>query len=209
MSPNNFHLVQQELTNQQLIKALHEADESSLAYIYHKYHQAVFKNICKLIVNQQEAEDILQEVFIALWQKRQQLSEDHSIAGWLFTTSYFKSLEQLKKAVKLSIYELTDAHTELHTEPIDQLNNEIEYHQKQTSLNNAIEQLPQQKKLAFKLCRLEGKTYEEIASILNISVDTAKEYVKSASKLLRKTLATNQFATTTLGLVALSIFLEN
>ncbi len=209
MPSNNFHLVQQELTNHQLIKALHQADESSFAYIYNKYHQAVFKNICKLIANQQEAEDILQEVFIALWQKKQQLTENHSIAGWLFTTSYFKSLEQLKKAVKLSMNELTDAHAELYTEPTENLNHEVEYHQKVTKLTNAIEQLSPQKQLAFKLCRLEGKTYEEIASILNISVDTAKEYVKSASKLLRQTVATHQLATTTLGLIALSIFLEN
>jgi RNA polymerase sigma-70 factor (ECF subfamily) len=201
--------VQQELTNKQLIKALHQADEISFAYIYQQYHQAVFKNINKLIINQQEAEDILQEVFITLWQKKQELTEELSVAGWLFTTSYYKSLEQLKKAVKLSIYELTEAHSELHTEPLEQLTNEVEYNQKVITLTNAIEQLPPQKKLAFKLCRLEGKTYEEIASILNISVDTAKEYVKSASKLLRQTVATHQLATTTFGLIALSIFLEN
>jgi RNA polymerase sigma-70 factor (ECF subfamily) len=201
--------VQQELTNKQLIKALHQADEISFAYIYQQYHQAVFKNINKLIINQQEAEDILQEVFITLWQKKQELTEEHSVAGWLFTTSYYKSLEQLKKAVKLSIYELTEAHSELHTEPLEQLTNEVEYNQKVITLTIAIEQLPPQKKLAFKLCRLEGKTYEEIASILNISVDTAKEYVKSASKLLRQTVATHQLATTTFGLIALSIFLEN
>ncbi len=203
------NLVQQELTNKQLIKALHQADEISFAYIYQQYHQAVFKNINKLIINQQEAEDILQEVFITLWQKKQELTEEHSVAGWLFTTSYYKSLEQLKKAVKLSIYELTEAHSELHVEPLEQLTNEVEYNQKVITLTNAIEQLPPQKKLAFKLCRLEGKTYEEIASILNISVDTAKEYVKSASKLLRQTVATHQLATTTFGLIALSIFLEN
>lgn len=201
--------MQQELTNQQLIKALHQADEVSFAHIYQQYHQAVFKNINKLVVNQQEAEDILQEVFITLWQKKQQLTEEQSIAGWLFTTSYYKSLEQLKKAVKLSIYELTEAHSELHVEPLEQLTNEVEYNQKVITLTNAIEQLPPQKKLAFKLCRLEGKTYEEIASILNISVDTAKEYVKSASKLLRQTVATHQLVTTTFGLIALSIFLEN
>lgn len=201
--------MQRELTNKQLIKALHQADDSSFAYIYHKYHQAVFKNISKLIPNKQEAEDILQEVFITLWQKKQQLTESQSIAGWLFTTSYYKSLEHLKKAVKLSISELTEAHSEVHTEPFEQLTNEVEYNQKVITLTNAIEQLPPQKKLAFKLCRLEGKTYEEIASILNISVDTAKEYVKSASKLLRQTVSTHQLATTTFGLIALSIFLEN
>jgi len=202
------NLLQREYTNEQLIKALQAADENSFAYIYQQYHQPIFKNICKLIANEHDAEDILQEVFIELWKKKGELTKQHSVAGWLFTTSYYKSLEQLKKLVKLSVNELTEAHDVLVLQNINERYIEEEnYNQRLTLLTKAIELLPPQKKIAFKLCRLEGKTYEEIACYLNVSVDTAKDYVKSASKLLRRTINTNNQGVTTLGFTALIILL--
>ncbi len=192
-----------------LQKQLIEGNVEAFEVYYLRYHQAVFKNIRKLIADQQESEDILQEVFITLWQKKHQLTIQHSIAGWLFSTSYFKSLEQLKKRVKSNIQELTNAHAEMHFESYENICNEVEHTEKVKKLSLAIEQLPPQKKMAFTLIKLEGKSYEEVASALNISVDTAREYVKAASKLLRQSIAANQLATNTLAIVAFTIFLDN
>lgn len=198
-------------TNSEIIlqKQLIEGNVEAFEVYYLRYHQAVFKNIRKLIADQQESEDILQEVFITLWQKKHQLTIEHSIAGWLFSTSYFKSLEQLKKRVSSNIQVLTNAHAELHFESFENINKEIEHTEKVKKLSLAIEQLPPQKKIAFTLSKLEGKSYEEIASALNISVDTAREYVKAASKLLRQSISSNQLATNTLAFVAFTIIFEN
>ncbi len=192
-----------------LQKQLIEGNVEAFEIYYLRYHQAVFKNIRKLIADQQESEDILQEVFITLWQKKHQLTIEHSIAGWLFSTSYFKSLEQLKKRVRSNIQELTKAHAELHFESFENINIEFDYTEKVKKLSLAIEQLPPQKKIAFTLSKLEGKSYEEVATTLNISVDTAREYVKAASKLLRQSISSNQLATNTLAIVAFAIFFEN
>ena len=174
------------LTNINFINDLHRADELAFKKIYNLFHQAILSNIVKLIHNECEAEDILQEVFIALWNNRLKLTQEHSVDGWLFTTSFYKSLEHLKKAVKHSFIPFTDNLNEVFTLKDDAYDFEANYSQKLSALNTAIESLPRQKKMAFKLCRLEGKTYEEIAETLNISVESAREYVKSASKLLRQ-----------------------
>lgn len=200
MNPNTEIILQKQLI---------EGNVEAFEIYYLRYHQAVFKNIRKLIADQQESEDILQEVFITLWQKRHQLTIEHSIAGWLFSTSYFKCLEQLKKRVRSNIQELTNAHAELHFDSFENINKELEHTEKVKKLSLAIEQLPPQKKIAFTLCKLEGKSYEEVASTLNISVDTAREYVKAASKLLRQSISSNQLATNTLAIVALTLFVDN
>ena len=193
----------------ELQKQLIEGNVKAFEVYYLRYHQSVYKNIRKLIADQQESEDILQEVFITLWQKKHQFTMEQSIAGWLFYTSYFKSLEQLKKRVKFNILELTNSHAELHVESYENTDKEFQHTEKIKKLSLAIEQLPPQKKMAFTLSKLEGKSYEEIASALNISVDTAREYVKAASKLLRQSISSNQLVTTTLAIVAFTIFLDN
>ncbi|WP_431212046.1 RNA polymerase sigma factor [Puia sp. P3] len=81
--------------------ALHPAvgtfDLTAFDEIYHQYHNAVYSNIYKLVRQEAVAEDILQEVFIALWENRRRL-EPAKVAGWLFVTSYNKSVKYLKKS---------------------------------------------------------------------------------------------------------------
>ncbi|HEX6432308.1 MAG TPA: sigma-70 family RNA polymerase sigma factor, partial [Niastella sp.] len=175
------------------------------AYIWQKYHQAVLANICKLISKQPEAEDILQEVFITLWQKRQTLTPNQSIAGWLFTTSYYKSLEQLKRSIRLSFDSLDEQVASLATET--PTNFEQEYAEKLTVLNAAIESLPPRKKSAFTLCRLEGKTYEEAAAELGLSTETVKDYVKYSAKMLREYIVTKSPAMQAISASCLIVFL--
>lgn len=199
----------EHFTNTQLIEGLQQGNDASFAHIYTLYHQAVFINICKLVANKHEAEDILQEVFIALWHKKATLTPAHSVAGWLFTASYYKSLEHLKKAVQLGMASLTNAMSEAIAADDTTQVFETDYTQKLGTLNAAIELLPPQKKLALKLYRLEGRSYEEVATALNISVESARDYVKSASKLLKRHIASNQIPATVLGTYLWLFFLQN
>lgn len=198
----------QNIDNKELILNLIKGDEKAFEHAYYQYHQAVLANICKLIANQHEAEDILQEVFITLWNNKHKLSADHTVAGWLFTASYYKSLAHIKKSLKQNITNLTP---ELQNILIDDSNenvNEADYSQKLSTLNAAIELLPPQKKLAFKLSRLEGKTYDEIALILNISTESAKDYVKSASKILKRHFLSKQFSSSAISTYLLFQYLN-
>lgn len=198
----------QNIDNKELLINLIKGDEKAFEQAYYQYHQAVLANICKLISNQHEAEDILQEVYITLWNNKHKLSTEHSVAGWLFTASYYKSLAYIKKNIKQS---LTNLSSELQDILVDNTNenvNEADYTQKLSTLNAAIELLPPQKKLAFKLSRLEGKTYDEIALILNISTESAKDYVKSASKLLKRHFLSKQLTSSAISSYLLFLYLN-
>lgn len=199
--------MQEKFDNTQLLLDLINGNEFAFAQVYKKYHQAILANILRLITNQQEAEDILQEVFIALWNNKHKLSVNHSIAGWLFTASYYKSIAILKKGIRQNQTSFTP---ELHDIlAVAEVENTFEndYTNRLDKLNAAIDLLPPQKKLAFKLCRLEGKTYDEIATALNISVESAKDYVKSASKLLKRQIVLQQEGPQIIGICVLVLFL--
>ena len=161
-----------------------------LKKIFNQFHQAILSNIIKLIHNQHESEDVLQEVFIALWNKRQQLTTEHSVGGWLFTTSFYMSLRHLKNKIKHGVTPFTDNLNEAFISNDEAQASEKDYNEKLLIVNTAIESLPRQKRIAFRLYRIEGKTYEEIAAVLNISAESARDYVKSASKLLKRNIKT-------------------
>jgi len=158
-------------------------DIQSFDYLYHKYHHIVYANILKIVKLPVTAEDILQDVFVSLWENRHKL-KGPSIEGWLFVVSYNKSISFLKRSIKLSVdyvenYRLFDQL--ISEEDLD----ESIYLSQVMILEKAVNALPKRKKEVFKLCRLEGKSKEEVASILGISPVSVGDYLKQSNKAIR------------------------
>jgi RNA polymerase sigma factor (sigma-70 family) len=143
--------------------------------LYGKYHRLVYANIFKLVKEAEATEDILQEVFIALWENRLAIEAGQSVAGWLFVVSYNKSIAYLKRALRQSLIQI-ELGAEIYPDE-----NEVSLKDRQLQLlEEAIQHLSTQKRRVFELCKLQGKTYEEAANELNISKHTVKEYLSLA-----------------------------
>ncbi|MBS1603602.1 MAG: hypothetical protein JST42_13110, partial [Bacteroidetes bacterium] len=128
--------------NEQLVKRLHRDDEEALNWLYDAYHQAVLANIRRLVHSQEESEDILQNVFLALWEGRHRLTVRQSLSGWLFTASYYKSLEYLRSAVRLSLSALSDDQLE---NVADEADAEDGFEEKMALVSEAMRVLPPRK----------------------------------------------------------------
>ena len=131
--------------------------------LYQQYHQAVYANICKMVQHPESAEDILQEVFITLWNNLGELKAE-SVAGWLFVVSYNKAASHLRKklreaAVLSTTIQLPDIAA---PEPQD----EALYQLKLSMVQEAVRHLPPRKEEVFRLCRLEGRSHDEVADLL-------------------------------------------
>jgi RNA polymerase sigma-70 factor (ECF subfamily) len=189
-----------------LVARLRNSDDAAFQAIYQQYHHAVFANIVRIAKRQQEAEDILQDVFITLWESRFKLTEAQSIAGWLFTTSYYKTLSHIRKVIRQSVVLVPDLPQELMQEEEDAGREEAYIH-KLSVITHAMESLPPRKRTAFQLCRLEGKTYEEVAAILEISVDSVRDYVKTSSTFIRKQVLEQNPGMSALSLCVISLYL--
>jgi RNA polymerase sigma-70 factor (ECF subfamily) len=174
--------------------------------VYHQYHQAIFANVLRLVKQQHKAEDILQDVFITLWESRFKLTTQQSVSGWLFTTSYFKSLEYLRRSVKENITLLSEEQYEFPDEDTDLEEN---YQQKLSIITNVMELLPPRKRTAFQLCRVEGKSYEEAAAMLEISVESVRDYVKTSSMFIRKHILENNAGISFVGLYFINLYLHS
>lgn len=170
------------IEDNRLAAALALDDTGAFDALYHKYYNAVFANIFKLIRHQESAEDILQDVFVALWENRRKIDLDRSVGGWLFVVSHNKAIKFLNKVIRERIETLEESALSIQATP----EYESIYLEYQSSLiNEAIDNLPPKKRQVFTLCKLEGKTYEQAALEAGISPHTVKEYVSAASQFVK------------------------
>lgn len=159
----------------ELVIRIQMGDVEAFDILYWKYHQAVYANINKLIKDGEAAKDILQEVFVTVWEKCHTIDPNQSISGWLFVVSYNKSISYLKKVLKESAFNV-----ELKNQG-QLVDDDFSVKEEQLQLlEEALTRLSTQRRKVFELCKLQGKTYEEAAAELNISKHTVKEYLSEA-----------------------------
>lgn len=164
--------------------------------LFERYHQALYKNIFRLIRDKQVAGDILQDTFVALWQNRDQLDPSQSVSGWLFQVSYRNSISYLRKKQREQAA-LANFPFEIENHQSDQYEYQIRL------LNSAVQQLSTQKRRVFTLCKLEGKTYDETASVMGLSRHTVKEYLSSAVSSIKEFIRTHPDVS---GYIAITLF---
>lgn len=164
-----------------LVNRLRKDDIKAFDALYRKYHQAVFRNILKFTKNTLAAEDILEDVFVTLWEKRGELDPHNSVSGWLFVISFNRSVNYMRSRLQETLTK-DRLRSFLPREPGDEqaLQRKDLLENQYYLLYQAIEHLSPQKKKVFSLCKLKGKSYEEAARQLNISKHTVKEYLSLA-----------------------------
>lgn len=152
--------------------------------IYFQYHQSIYRNIKKLIYDDDSALDILQEVFITLWNNRAHKLFDENVNSWLFTVSYNKSIDFLRKKITEELLEENEIEN-LKSNSDDFLEFEKQYELKLDLLEEAVHYLSPRKKEVFKLCRYEGLSKDEVAEKLMISRESVGDYLKQANIFIR------------------------
>jgi len=165
-----------------LAHRLRNDDISAFNTLYREYHGAVYANAFKLIRDRSVAEDIVQEVFVTLWEKRRSIDSTQDVAGWLFVVSHHKTIDQLRKKLRTIIVEnLLMKVIEDPNAVEDDLTEE-----QLTAIGKAVDQLSPQKRKVFELCKLQRRTYERAARELHISKYTVKEYLSEAMTSIKK-----------------------
>jgi len=168
-----------EQHNWQLIS---EGDKQAYEHLFRAYYQSLCNYSCTLLKDMDEAEEVVQNVFYILWNKRESLQISGSLKSYIYRAVHNDSLNKIKhkkvRAVYADDYRSSVSATEsgLQTLEAKELGKEI---------NAAIDSLPEQCGVVFKLSRFEHLKYSEIAEQLNISIKTVENHMGKALKLLR------------------------
>lgn len=170
-----------------LLQQLAEGDRNAFRMLYEHYSNKVFFYVLRFTESRDMAADILQEVFIRLWIEREKMKDIRSLDAWLFTVAKHKLINGFRK---LSLEHAAIAEIGNRTqEPVDFITHSVDYNDTRRALQTAIDQLPPQQKIIYRLCREQGMKNDEIASKLNISPLTVKKHIAQASRSIRTLLA--------------------
>lgn len=153
-------------------------DAQAFCELYAEYSEAVFRNILRFTREPVAAKDILQDVFVQLWEKKDNIKSESSVSGLLFVISYHLCINYTrKKSREEALCRLLRMPPYQDDVVYAADNREEEW---DMLLEKAIAQLSPQKRRTLTLCKLQGKTYVEAARELHISPHTVKEYLSNA-----------------------------
>lgn len=173
----------EQLEDKELLTKLKEGDELAFVKIYNQYRNKVYSYAYQLSKSADTAEEIVQEVFIRMWQKREQINTDFSFQGYIKKITLNHVLNHLKKiAREKALQEEVFLHI---AENNSRAEDKLLEKELRKIYEEAIAQLPAQKKLIYQLVRTEELSHEEIAIKLSISKNTVKNHMVEASKFVR------------------------
>ncbi len=164
-----------------IVKRLQEDDKTAFDWIYNQFSHKIYLNALKLTKDRTMAEDIVQDVFIILWEKRNSIDPSRPLLNWIFVVSYHKSIDYLKRLQKT--FPVSDFPLEDNSHQGREEKNEKERQFK--LIEQAAKRLSPQQQRVFKLCKMQGKTYKSAAQQLGISRYTVKEYLSIAMHSIR------------------------
>ncbi|MDR2086234.1 MAG: RNA polymerase sigma-70 factor [Dysgonamonadaceae bacterium] len=170
--------------NSELINNLRSGNPDVFDSVYRLY----FKGLCSFAsqyVSKEEAEEVVQETMLWLWENRQNLIPDMSLKSLLFMIVKNKSLNRIThNRIKSAVHQkIAEKFENQFGDPDFYL-----YQELTTLLQHAIEKLPQEYRIAFEMNRLQDMTHKEIAQKLNVSHQTVNYRISQALKILRSEL---------------------
>jgi RNA polymerase sigma-70 factor (ECF subfamily) len=168
-----------------MVLLLKRGDISSFDKLYLKFHKKIYLFARGILKSHEDAESVVQDVFIKVWEKRMDLDEYQSFESFLFTVSYNAAISLIRK--KLSEKRFLEEYAR-RLEKEKQVANEAEYFDLRQRTQQLIDQLPQRRRQVYLMSREEGLSYAEIASRLEISVNTVENHMTAALKFLRNNL---------------------
>jgi RNA polymerase sigma-70 factor (ECF subfamily) len=170
----------------QWLHAFSRGDNDAFENIFRQYYQPLCRYAATLTLSNEEAEDIVQRVFVKIWEQRERLNIHSSLKSYLYKMVQHHFLNDLRRNKLRTMHE--DA---MKTEKNDQLSAglEIESAELKKKIQAVFEKLPEQCRLIFRLSRVEELRYKEIAEVLGISIKTVENQMGKALKIMRAELA--------------------
>ena len=164
------------------IKKLKAGDKKAFEIVFEHYKNYLYLFIRKALPAEEDPEGIVQEIFIRLWLNKDNLDENKPLKPWLFTIAKNQIYDHLRKIYSKRKF-LDTLLSDYSANPRSAAN-ETEYWEFERYLSEKIDQLPERRKEIFKLAKLEGKSYREIASLLSISENTVDMQMRSANSVI-------------------------
>jgi RNA polymerase sigma-70 factor (ECF subfamily) len=173
-------------TDLQYIRGLKNGEYPSFDALFNKYAESLFAFVFSITKDFFIAEEVTQEVFTKVWEKRGRIEEHYSFKAFLFSVTYNETISYLRK--QKSEKNKIASYTSMKAFDSNETEYEVEFKNLESIANKVIDELPDKRKQIFKMSREQGLTNKEIADELQISIKTVENQMTSTLKVLREKL---------------------
>ncbi|RKD90236.1 RNA polymerase sigma factor [Mangrovibacterium diazotrophicum] len=168
------------------VELLKSGDISAFSTLFKKYSERLYAFALSIAKEPYIAEEITQQVFLKVWEKRPEINEYLSFKSFLFSITYSETISWLRKDTaekrKMSRW------GENSSFESEETTHTVEFNNIESLANGIIDELPEKRKEIFKLSREQGYSYKEIAQKLGLSVKTVENQVSAALRTIREKL---------------------
>ena len=177
-----------------LIEQLRQGDEAAFKTIVDAWQDMVYNTALGIIQNAEDAEDISQEVFVQVYESIHTFKGEAKFSTWLYKITVTKTMDHIRRKKRKKrfafIQSLFGINDEIAHDPPDFHHPGVVLDKKETAaeLFKAIDQLPENQKIAFTLSKLEGLNYQEVSEIMNTTVPSIESLLHRAKNNLKKLL---------------------
>jgi len=171
--------------DQILLEELTKGDKSAHERVFKKYYRALALKAFLILDDQMEAEDLVQNLFVEMWQKNHYQSVKSSLKAYFFRSVQNQCLMVLRS--RKSAQRRMDIYTQSFVTEVEDESVAVEDHQEK-EVQMAFSELSTQRQRAFKLVHIDNKKYQEAAEEMGVSINSVKTHLKLAIKVLQRKL---------------------
>lgn len=171
----------------ELLQQLRAGDHSAFEELYNRHSKKLYWKLKRMVKDPQEADELLQNLFVKVWEKREKIIVQQSFEAYLYRVAQHMAVDYFRKLERESRLQETVS----KASPTVEESTEIQLMAKETQqlLDEAIAKLPEQRRRAFVLCKIEGKSYLEAAEIMQISPNTVHNHLVKGIQTVKQHLA--------------------
>ena len=167
-----------------LMRAIQKGDMVSFDAMVNRYKNRLMNVIGRMLSSREEAEDVIQETFVRVYQHRQSFNFQHCFSTWIYTIGLNLARNELRKRRRFKFFDISEMQGNEKEFAVDpKLPSRLP-----EILSDAVETLPQKYREAFLLRDIQELPYDEIAKILDVPLGTVKSRVNRARLMLREKL---------------------
>ncbi|UIR57387.1 RNA polymerase sigma-70 factor [Sphingobacterium sp. SRCM116780] len=173
------------LLDEDLIQMLKTSNRSAFTELYNRYWKKLFTAAANKLRDLEEAEDIVQQIFISIWNRREELEIHASVRSYLSVAVKYRVLKHLNARYKHKHFSDEVSEDVLAELADDSTQQWLEFHEVSERLQVLVEALPEKCRLVYEMSRNEGRSHKEIAAALDLSEKTIEWYITKAIKSIK------------------------
>lgn len=188
---NRYMSAYSDYTTEELYLLIARGDEQAFDLFYQQNSLQIYRKILRMVKIEAIAEELTQEVFVKLWEKRGLIDAGQSLRSYLYRIARNLIMDFYRKAARDEKLKATLINTV--TAAYNPTEEKLYRKEARSVLQEAIRQLPPRQKLIFNLCKIEGKTYKDVSIALGISTATVNNHIVKATKFVKNYLIQHHY----------------